>query len=331
MQLIVVMPVYNDWAPARELLARLDRAFTGSAHQIDVLLVDDASSEPMPTAWAEASFAALASVSVLTLKANLGHQRAIAVALSHISEKMRGDLVLVMDGDGEDEPADAVRLVDEAVRLDLRRIVFAQRTRRSESFQFRCGYLAYQAIHQLLTGRGIDIGNFSAIPASFLTPLALNPLLWNHYAASVVSSRLTHARIPTTRGRRIGGRSHSNTVSLVTHGLQALACYSDIIGVRILAMTGIVSLAALAGCAIILYEHVFASNAVTGGSSMLLLIITALVLQVFTIALNFTLQIISTRRLQPFIPARDYVWYVSRSRTVWPEEKASVQGFAASR
>ena len=43
---------------------------------------------------------------MLHLRRNLGHQRAIAIGLSHLHEQDRYARIVIMDGDGEDAESD---------------------------------------------------------------------------------------------------------------------------------------------------------------------------------------------------------------------------------
>ena len=67
----------------------------------------------------------------------LGHQRAIATGLCYAHDHLPAHVVVVMDGDGEDAPQDVPRLLDQVRATDGRKIVFAERTKRSESVVFR--------------------------------------------------------------------------------------------------------------------------------------------------------------------------------------------------
>src|SRR5206468_7946640 len=113
-------------------------------------------------------------------------------------------------------------------------IVFAERTRRSESLLFTFFYHIYRLLHFLLTGRAIRVGNFSIVPYSLLGGIVVDTNLWNHYAASVWMSRARRTTIPSVRGKRIQGSSKLDFTCLVVHGLSAIACYSEVISVRLL-------------------------------------------------------------------------------------------------
>ena len=113
------------------------------------------------------------------------------------------------------------------------KIVFAERTRRSESWVFRIFYVLYKAAHRLLTGSRVRVGNFSVVPRSRLSSLVVVSELWNHDAAAF-KSRQPYCLVPTRRAKRLHGHSSMNFVALVVHGLSAISVYSEIVGVRLL-------------------------------------------------------------------------------------------------
>ena len=108
--LIILMPVYNDWGALSLLLPILDRALKPAELKARVLLVDDGSTTSEPKNFGT-FFESIKTVDVLSLRRNLGHQRAIAVGLSYIEVNQPQCSVIVMDSDGEDDPKDVPRLV----------------------------------------------------------------------------------------------------------------------------------------------------------------------------------------------------------------------------
>ena len=283
---------------------------------VSVLLIDDGSTEKPGADFGGGPYVRLQEVSVLKLKKNLGHQRALAVGFCHIAEKVPCDAILVMDSDGQDSAHDAARLVDKLHELergeDTPPIIFAERTRRSESMVFRLGYLVYRILHYLLTGRGIRFGNFSIIPRARLIGLTVEPMLWNHYAASVIVSRVPFATITTQREQRIAGESRQGFAKLVIHGLSALSCYNELIGVRLLLISFVLLALSLVGIVATLCLHWFTQLSLPAWSSLFAAILLVFFFQVISLASNFTMQIMSARSVQPFLPARDYTWYIDR-------------------
>ena len=317
MHLVVLIPILNDWVSVAEVIAGLDQSFAASSDSLSVLMIDDGSTTPPPELLGP--YAKLTGVSVLKLKKNVGHQRARAVGLCYIAEKIKCDAVVIMDGDGQDVPADATRLVERMKQLPEPTAVFAERARRSESLAFRLCYGVYRLLHLLLTGLGIHVGNFSVLPAAYLDRLAIEPMLWNHYAASVMRARVPVDRVPTSRGVRIQGESRLNFVALVVHGLSALACYGEIIGVRLILLSGLLFVFGLIDLAALIGIKFLTNFAGLGWTSIVLGLVLVVILQVATLVSNFTMQIISMRSVQPFLPARDYAWFVAGLTTLYPK------------
>jgi len=78
----LLLPVFNDWDAVRLLVASLDTILTAAGVRADVLVVDDASTMPRPDTFGRQTFVSIRTLSVLRLRRNLGHQRAIAIGLT---------------------------------------------------------------------------------------------------------------------------------------------------------------------------------------------------------------------------------------------------------
>ena len=172
-----------------------------------------------------------------------------------------------MDADGEDDPADVPRLLARLREEGHQKVVFAERSRRSETLTFRIFYVFYKVLHYLLTGKGVRVGNFSAIPRRRLSSLVVVAEMWNHYAAAVFRSRQPYCMVPTRRGRRLCGRSSMNFVSLVTHGLSAISVYSDVVGVRLLVVSILMAVFTMGGIVAAVIVRLATDWAVPGWAS----------------------------------------------------------------
>jgi len=315
-RLLILIPIYNDWAAAGLLLPRLDQVLAGAGRSADVLLVDDGSTVAQPAHWPGDVWRALGRIDVLSLRRNVGHQRAIAIALAFVDEQRSADALVIMDGDGEDAPEDVLRLLDCLDQNDRRLVVFAERTRRSESLTFRVFYALYRWAHLLMTGIPVRVGNFSVIPSRELRRLVVVSELWNHYAAAVFKARLPRASVPTVRAPRLAGKSRMNFVDLVTHGLSALSVHSELIGVRLLVVTAIV--VAVMGSALlaVLGIRFFTPVAMPAWTSTAVGVLLILLLQVLAFASLFAFLVLHARSQPTFIPVRDYKYFVERCVTL---------------
>ncbi len=315
---LLLIPVFNEWDVAAKLLAAIDAVLAEHGLEAGAVLVDDGSSVAHEEAFRPPKLRVVGSLSILELRRNLGHQRAIAIGLAYVHESFAGRPVLVMDGDGEDDPRDIPRLLRQLRENGGRRIVFAARQRRSETFFFRFFYLLYVLLHRVLTGRGISFGNFSVIPPRALDRLVVTSETWNHYAAAVVNSRIEYETIPTHRAPRLGGRSTMSFTALVVHGLSALSVYSHVIGVRLL--MAMVLFTALLGVGLVATAvAVVSAEAVVSAWLYPLLLVLAVLLQLLVATAMFVFLMLAGRQGASFLPARDYGYFVARCLEVTRE------------
>jgi glycosyltransferase involved in cell wall biosynthesis len=102
-----VVPVYNEADNLLALFEDLTDALLGLRQPWEVLFVDDGSVDESPRVLRE-----LASkddkIKVLTLRRNFGQTAATMAGIDHAS----GDVVVVMDGDGQNDPAEIPALLD---------------------------------------------------------------------------------------------------------------------------------------------------------------------------------------------------------------------------
>lgn len=317
----IVIPTHDDWEALGRLLPALDVALAAEPG-IRVLVVDDGSFEPAPQAFSERYFHNLARVDILRLKRNLGHQRAIAVGICYLCDHINTRAIVIMDGDGEDDPADVPRLLAKLDASARPVCVFAERRRRSETAVFRVCYALYRFVHWVLTGIPVRIGNFSALDPIMARRLTTAADLWNHYAATVVKAGLPIEYVQTARRPRLAGRSRMNFSSLVAHGLSAISVFSDRVGARLLIASGLLMalVAVLAVAAIVV--RVATPLAIPGWATNAVGLLLVLLSQLFLLSLIFAFMVLSGRQGSSFLPERDYVYFVDGVQTLWQKPTA---------
>jgi glycosyltransferase involved in cell wall biosynthesis len=300
------------------LLPGLDAALVEHGLEANVLIVDDSSTELPEEGFPGQGFRALRRIDILPLRRNLGHQRAIAVGLAYVQDRVPCPAVVVMDSDGEDHPRDVPRLIERYRQEGGRKIVFAERTRRSESWVFRIFYFLYRVSHRLLTGYGVRVGNFSIVPRPLLSRLVTVSEMWNHYAAAVFKSRQPFVTIPTRRARRLEGEPRMNFVNLVVHGLSAISVYGELVGVRLLAATMALTAAAVAGLGWIIGLRLLSDAPVPGWAMFAVGMLLAVLLQGVLFLFLILALILGSRQGAMFLPLRDYGFFIEEVRTVYP-------------
>ena len=309
--IVVLLPVFNDWEAFEMLLERLDGVLLRQRLEVDVLVVDDGSSIPGGVPCRGKDLNAIRQIRVLRLRRNLGHQRAIAVGLAYLEANLPCRAVVVMDSDGEDDSRDVPRLLEQCQAEQYRKIVFAERSKRSESWLFRLFYAVYQLLHRLLTGQRVRVGNFSVIPRQRLASLVGVAEIWNHYAAAVFKSRQPCCGIAACRATRLAGRSRMSFVSLVIHGLSAISVHADVVGVRLLIASLAGIMLAAAGLAVIVAVRLLTTLAIPGWATSAAGILAVVLLQLVLFSIVFCFMTLSNRQGTTVLPLRDYPYFIA--------------------
>jgi hypothetical protein len=311
-----MIPVFNDGVAVAQLLERLDAVLKEHEITARMLLIDDASVDPIEPALAGLHFGAIQRVDVLALRRNLGHQRAIAVGSAYLEQNIDCRAVVIMDGDGEDAPEDIPRLVQKFDEEGGRRVVFAARMKRSESLLFVLFSHLYRFLHLLLTGVHVRVGNFGVIPYTLVRRLVVVSELWNHYAAAVFRSRIPYTTVPTRRAARLAGRSQMNFVALVVHGFSAISVFSEHVTVRLFLLTGLV-LATVVGVGIAFLAGFSLTDPPSlGGMFSVAGLLAVLLLQSLVLGIGFVLLTLNSRSTANFLRLRDYCYFIDGFKSV---------------
>jgi len=313
----IVIPAFNDWDSAARLLTDLGNV--GQAHNLRfrVIIIDDASTVSAPDTWQSFDPASFDSFEIARLACNLGHQRAIAVGLVIAKDELEQcSAVIVMDSDGEDLPSDIPRLLA-ASAAHPGSVVCARRARRSEPLVFRLSYQLYKLLFGSLTGTQIDFGNYCLIPKPALRAVVSQAGIWNHLAATLTRSRVPLVKIDTARGERYSGRSKMSFISLVVHGLTAVAVYADVALVRLVLLAMVLAACAFAGIIATIGIRVATPWPIPGWASDVAGTLSILLSQAVLIPAIGVFVVLSLRTARTVVPLMDAKHYVESIRTIF--------------
>jgi glycosyltransferase involved in cell wall biosynthesis len=111
MDLSIVIPVYNEEENVEPLVREITAAMNPLAKSYEIIIVDDGSGDR--------TFAILAglrrrtpNLRAIGLRRNFGQTAALAAGMTHA----RGEIVVLMDGDGQNDPADIPAMLAELDR-----------------------------------------------------------------------------------------------------------------------------------------------------------------------------------------------------------------------
>jgi len=294
-KLIVVTPVFEDMEASSILFSELAKS---CGTEIHVVAVDDGSVRQPLTL--QGMINANMHGTVIRLKRNVGHQRAIATGLGYVAEHFSHiDRVIVMDSDGEDLPQTIAELLSELDTSEVD-VVVAQRKSRVETLRFKTFYVVYKWLFSLLTGRKISFGNFMAMTGPAVRRLASMGELATHVAGTVLVSRLRWRTRALDRGPRYAGKSKMNFVGLALHGFKGLMIFAEDVLVRVgIACTVVAVLSLLGGTAAVVLKML--GYATPGWFSVALGLLLLVFLQTGAITL-MTLMLTGIARSSTLLP-----------------------------
>ena len=153
--LSAVLPVFNEVAVLGELTEKLCAVLEHAAGSFEIVYVNDGSSDGSREFLDQLSDADERIV-VVHLARNFGHQPALHAGLEHV----RGDVVVVMDSDLQDDPAAIPQFLDRwESGCD---VVYAQRFNRKESLPKRLLFYGFYRVLNSVADSAMpeDAGNF---------------------------------------------------------------------------------------------------------------------------------------------------------------------------
>jgi hypothetical protein len=294
----ILLPVYNDEETLAQLIEELDARINNLSFNLDIILVNDGGSSFAPFVQAPQN---IREIHEIQLAVNLGHQRAIAVGLTELATRDQYEAVVIMDADGEDKPSDAVRLFEHHVDHP-EEVIVASRTKRSEAFQFRLFYRIYQLIFRVMTGKKIDFGNFMLLPGHVVSSIVYNANLWNHLAATILSSNYILYHLESTRGERYKGKSKMSFEQLVTHGLSAMSVNLVTIFTRMLSTLSGMLFLALGAIGVVVGIRYLTDLAIPGWATNLVAILLVIILQLIILLLVSMFATLNQRAIITGVP-----------------------------
>lgn len=220
----VAIPVYNEAAIVPELLRRLALALAtvpGGPHE--VVIVDDGSSDgtvDLLTAAAE-SWPAL---TVVALSRNFGHQAALSAALDHV----RGDAVILMDGDLQDPPEAIPELVSWYGKgYD---VVYVQRRRRKEPWLLRACYFVFYRLMRSMANIDlpVDAGDFGLMSRRVVDQIRTTPERHRYLRGLRRWVGFKQVGVEVERAARAGGESKYSLAKLLRLALDGLFAFSTV-------------------------------------------------------------------------------------------------------
>jgi dolichol-phosphate mannosyltransferase len=197
----IVIPVYNEEDVVGNLLNEL-RTFARSwRRDYELLLVDDGSADRTAQIIAD-QFKDWDQGKLIRLSQNCGQ----AAALFHGMKRAQGEVVILLDGDGQNDPLDIPKILAPLNEVDM---VVGVRVQRRDSFVRRAMSRLANAARSRILGDGvIDSGcGIKAFHRRVVDAFIPMRTLYSFIPALAISAGFTIRQVPVRHRPRKGGKS----------------------------------------------------------------------------------------------------------------------------
>ncbi len=218
----VVIPVYGCETCLRELCQRIDQTMAKIPSLYEILLINDHSPDH---AWEtiEELAANNPNVKGFDFSRNFGQHHAITAGL----DLTRGDWVVVMDCDLQDQPEEIKRLYEKA--QEGYEVVFGARQLRKDGYFKRMSSKLFYKIYDYLTERTSDytIANFSICSRNVVENFRKMNEQNRFFPLFVKWMGFKTARLPVEHERRVEGKSGYNLKKMITLATDVIISQSN--------------------------------------------------------------------------------------------------------
>jgi len=222
MNIIILIPVFNDFRSTSILLEEIDRNISDLNASFSVIVINDASTEEKNLE--NTNLTNIKSLKLINMRNNRGHARCIAAGLKHISENEDFDYVIPMDGDGEDRPEEIKNFV-EKIKDNPNKSIVGERVKRSEGLIFKICYFFHKIITFTFTGKFIKFGNFTCLTKETVKKLIEEKATWSSFSGSLAKTESNLINSSSIRGSRYFGPSKMSFLNLINHSLAIIAVF----------------------------------------------------------------------------------------------------------
>ena len=151
---VILIPIYNDWNSLNILIQKINSI---RKNILRFIIINDCSTKKTFLKNKNKN-----QITIINLKKNVGSQKCIAIGLKFIERNILSSNVniIIMDGDGEDNP----KIINKLINLSYdtsRNVIAVNRTKRTENVFFKILYEIHVLIFAILTFKYLRFGNFS--------------------------------------------------------------------------------------------------------------------------------------------------------------------------
>lgn len=259
----VVLPVFNEATILEKLLRLVEDALQPCGCDYEIIFVNDGSHDESG-AILDRVAAEKPQVRVLHFSRNFGHQAAVQAGLLHA----RGDAVIIMDSDLQDDPGSLPRFLEKW--REGYDIVYAVRFARKEGPVKRALFSAFYRCLNLVSRAPIprDAGNFGLVDGTVARQIAQLGDHDRYYPGLRGWVGYRQIGLPVERGERYDDQPRVSMLQLFRLAKTAIFSFSSFPLTMFYAIAALSLLVCVAVCGFTLYHKLFTGLAVSGWTSI---------------------------------------------------------------
>ncbi|MCA9110901.1 MAG: glycosyltransferase family 2 protein [Planctomycetaceae bacterium] len=222
MRLSIVIPVYRSQESLRDLHKKITQAADGLDDSYELLLVEDCGGD---NSWQiiQEICAEDSHVRGVRLTRNFGQHYALSAGL----ESSRGDWVVTMDCDLQDDPKFIPQLMSRA--LDGAEIVLVRRVGRDDGWLNQQSSRVFYWLFDLLTGARTDpaVGSYRIMSRRVVDTFCRMPERYRFYGGMIQWMGFSTVTLDVPRQARHSGRSSYNLLRRLALASDAVLSFTD--------------------------------------------------------------------------------------------------------
>jgi len=263
--LSAVLPVFNEVAVLRELTAKLRAVLEHAVGSFEIVYANDGSSDgsrELLDQLAEED----ERIVVVHLARNFGHQPALHAGLEHA----RGDVVVVMDSDLQDDPNAIPQFLDQwETGCD---VVYAQRFNRKEALPKRLLFYAFYRVLNAVADSAMpeDAGNFGLMDRRVVHALLSLGERERYFPGLRSWTGFRQEGIPVERHARHDEQPRVSLIGLFKLAKTAIFAFSSFPLTLFYFIAGMSCLVCGASIGFVLYHKILTGLAVPGWTSTII-------------------------------------------------------------
>ena len=218
----IITPVYGCCKSINNLYERLNKSLSIITENFEIIMINDSSPD---NAWEAIKELAEKDdrVKGINLSRNFGQHKAITAGLDYA----KGDWIVVMDCDLQDQPEEIIKLYNKA--LEGYDIVFGKKTERKDSFLKKLGSKIFFKVYDYFTDSKVDstVGNFSIISKKVLNTLKVMKEQTKAYPLFVNWVGFKKTEVLINHAQREEGKSSYNMRRLINLAIDNIVSQSN--------------------------------------------------------------------------------------------------------